>query len=87
MNRSQYITISLVLVLIFIFLKIYQHNSIIKLVYRQQRIDKEKLKARQERNSLLVKFYKMKNQENVRSLARNKLALQSLKPSQVITTT
>ena len=87
MNRSQYLTLAFILVLLFVFFKIYQHNSIVKLIYKKQRLEHTKQQVRKEKNDLLVHLYTLKKQDVIREKAAKELALRALKPSQVITVT
>jgi cell division protein FtsL len=87
MNRSQYLTLAFILTLLFVFFKIYQHNSIVKLIYKKQRLENTKQRMRKEKNDLLVHLYTLKKQDVIREKATKELALQALKPSQVITVT
>ena len=87
MNRSRFFSLSLFIVIIFVFLKIYQHNQIVTLVYKKQRIEKIKAEAIKKRNLLLVQLSHRKNQHDVRKKATNVLGMRPLKPSQVVTLT
>jgi len=86
MNRSRFVTISFFLLILFIFLKIYQHNKIVKLIYEKQKTERMKAKLKKKKNSLLVKLYQLKDQQRVREQAQA-LGMRSLKPSQIVTVT
>ena len=86
MNRSRFVTWLLVLFVVFVFLKIYQHNGIVKLAYKKQKIERMKGKLEKKRNSFLVELYKLKNQKRIVEKARS-LGMVPLKPSQIITLT
>ena len=85
MKRSHYITLSLFIAILFLFFKIYQHNSIVKLVYEKQRLERMKEGLRKDKNKLLVQLYTIKNQEKVREEAREKFSFCALKPDQIVT--
>jgi cell division protein FtsL len=87
MNRSRFLTVSLVLIILFLFLKIYQHNKIFNLMREKQRIVRMKESLRKEKNCLLVELYKLKDQQLVCSRAKKELGMESLKPSQILTIT
>ena len=72
------------LLILFIFLKIYQHNRIVTLTYQKQKIERMKGKLKKKKNSLLVALYKLKDQQQVREKAY-KLGMRPLQPSQVVT--
>jgi len=77
---------SFLLLVFFIFLKIYQHNRIVTTVYKKQKIERIKGKLKKKKNSLLVTLYKLKGQQRVREKAYE-LGMRSLKPSQIMTVT
>jgi len=83
MNRSRFGTISLILVIFFLFIKIYQHNKIVKLLYKKQRIERAKAKLKKKKNNLLVELYKLKDPRAVKkqALARG---MRELRPSQLV---
>jgi hypothetical protein len=87
MNRSQYLVLISCLVFFFLFVKIYQHNAVVKLMYQKQRIENQKAQLTQRKNDLMVKLYSLKNQHHVRALADKNLSLLPLKPDQIITIT
>ena len=87
MNRSRFFTISFVLAVVFLFLKVYQHNKIFSVIREKQRVERVKEKLRKKRNKLLVELYKMKDQKLVYARAYNELGLVQMKPSQIVTLT
>lgn len=87
MNRSRFLSLFLTLVVGFLFVKIYQHNKIVKLIYEKQRVEKLREKSIKEKNRLLVELYKLKNPSVVRKRASELLGMVDLKPSQLITVT
>ena len=87
MNRSRFLTVSLVLLIFFLFLKIYQHNKIFNLMREKQRVSRTKESLRKEKNRLLVELYKLKDQQLVCSRAQKELGMEPLKPSQILTMT
>jgi hypothetical protein len=87
MSRARFFTILFLLNLTFIFIKIYQHNLIIKLNYEKQRVENIKHELKREKNDFRVKFFTLRNQEEVARLAQEKLGMQPLKLSQIITFT
>ena len=87
MNRSRFFTVSFILIVSFLFLKIYQHNRIFNLMREKQRIERTKEKLRKKKNNLLVELFQLKDQKVVCQRAREELGMQALKPSQVFTVT
>ena len=61
MTRKKYFVMIFMILLSFIFIKIYQHNLLIKLNYEKQRFDKKNNKLRKKKNELLVQYFKLKN--------------------------
>ncbi len=53
-----------------VFLRIYQHNQLIKLSYQGQRLDRVYATLEKERNELLVKRYEQQSPARVMQLAR-----------------
>lgn len=84
MNRSRFLTLSLSLAIIFLFGKIYQHNKIVKLMYKKQKIQRQKEKLEKKKNNLLVELYKLKDQTLVRKRAQEELGMEQLKPKQIV---
>jgi len=87
MSRKKFFTILLGIVLTFIFIKIYQHNMIIQLNYKKQRLAKKKQNLKRKKEHLAVTLFKLKNYEKIDAIARKKLGMRPLRPSQVITVT
>lgn len=85
MNRSRFLTISFILLVFFLFLKIYQHNRIFSVIREKQRVERTKKKLEKKKNHLLVELYKMKDQKLVSSRAEKELGLVHLKPNQIVT--
>jgi len=84
MNRSQFLTTSFCLLILFLFLKIYQHNKMVTVLYKKQRITYAKEKLIKKRNNLLVTLYQLQDQQVVRRRAREELGMLPLKPSQIV---
>lgn len=85
MNRSRFLTLSLILTTVFLFFKIYHHNKIVTLMYTKQRIERMQEKLHKKKDNLLVDLYKAKDQRLIREKAREQLGMRSLKPSQIVT--
>ena len=86
MNRSRFVTFSFLVLVLFIFLKIYQHNRIVSLLYEKQKIERMKGVLKKKKNALLVTLYRLKDQQRVREQAYAR-GMRPLKPSQVVTVT
>jgi hypothetical protein len=87
MIKLKFLTILFLVSISFIFLKIYQHNLLIKLSYEKQRVESEKNELKKKKSELLVKYFELSNQLVVKNMAQEKLGLQPLKLSQIITFT
>ncbi len=87
MTRPKFLSIIFLLVISFIFLKIYQHNLLIKLSYEKQRFVLKKEELKQKKNLLLVDFYKLKDFKRIKNIASQELGLQELTLSQIKTFT
>ena len=87
MNKSKFLSIFLALNVFFIFLKIYQHNSLIKLNYKKQRFEKIKATLKKDKNELIVQLSNIKDQQNVMQNITQKFGMQNLQLSQIITNT
>jgi len=70
-----------------IFVKIYQHNQIVKLNYEKQRLSQKKHSLMKDRDELFSKLCLLKDYSRVESVACNKLKMQQLQFSSVITLT
>ena len=84
MNRSRFLTTSFMLAILFLFVKIYQHNKVVKVLYQKQRVARAYEELEKKKNGLLVEFYKLKDFKIVRSRAEKQLGMKQLKPSQIV---
>ncbi|MBD3232060.1 hypothetical protein GF322_05400 [Candidatus Dependentiae bacterium] len=87
MIKIRFLTILFTLNIVFIFIKIYQHNLLIRLTYEKQRIEKHKNDLKKQKNDLRIKYLTIIDQEKIYNLAKDKLGMQSLKLSQITTCT
>ncbi len=87
MNRTKFLTIIFLVIICFIFVKIYQHNLLIKLDYKKQRIENKKNKLKRKKNELLVKYFELKNQHRVKAFVQEELGMKPISLSQIITFT
>ncbi|MCK4650667.1 cell division protein FtsL [Candidatus Babeliales bacterium] len=85
MTRRKFFATLFITTLIFIFIKIYQHNLLIKLSYQKQRSENKKNLLKRHKNKLLVKLSKLKNYGKIKKMAQEKFGMVALKPSQIIT--
>ena len=83
MTRKRFLTILFLITISLIFLKIYQHNLLIRLNYEKQRIENKKNELKRKKNELLVEYFKLKNQHRVKKLAQENLGLKPIKLSQI----
>jgi hypothetical protein len=70
-----------------VFVKIYQHNLIIKLNYERQRLELKKGQLKKKKNDLFCQLCFLKNPKNVTNFAQETLLMDRLKFSQVMTFT
>ena len=70
-----------------IFIKIYQHNKIIKLNYEKQRLEIKKNGIKKEYNVVTAKLCELKDILCVKKNAQEKWGMEKLKFSQVLTFT
>lgn len=87
MVKMKFLSIFFLVVVFFIFFRIYQHNLLIRLNYEKQRVESEKDELKKKKNELLVKYFEIKDQHRVKTVAQEKLGMQPLKLSQIITFT
>lgn len=87
MVKIKFLSILFLVIVFFVFFKIYQHNLLIRLNYEKQRVENEKNELKKKKNELLVKYFEFKNQHRVKTVAQEKLGMQPLKLSQIITFT
>lgn len=74
-------------VLCMVFIKIYQHNLIIRLSYERQRLELKKSQLKKQKSDLLRLLCFLKDPRNVTSFAKESLAMDKLKFSQAMTFT
>jgi len=70
-----------------IFIKIYQHNQIIKLSYEKQRLENKMGKLKRESNELLAVLSMLQEPGKTKKFAQEKMGMQWLSLSQVVTVT
>lgn len=73
--------------ILFIFIKIYQHNQIIRLNYEKQRLEMKKNDFKKEYNNLTAELCNLKDVVNVKKNVQEKYGMEKLKFSQVLTFT
>jgi cell division protein FtsL len=76
-----------VFALCLIFIKIYQHNQIIKLNYEKQRLELNKNDLNRSCSDLKVELCRLKNTEHIRKIAQESWGMEKLKFAQVTTFT
>jgi len=69
------------------FIKIYQHNQIIKLNYEKQRLDNKLSKLNRDCNELLAVVSIQQEPRKVKKIAEEKMGMKWLSLSQVVTVT
>ncbi len=87
MTRKNFFSLLFLLCTFFVFIKIYQHNLLIKLIYEKQRLERKKEILKQKKNHMLAKLYTLRDFKRVKKIAEKKLGLKELKLSQIITMT
>lgn len=87
MSKFNFLFLFVLINLFCIFVKIYQQNSFIKLIYQKQRIDLVKNNLKKEKNDLFVQISQIKDQEKIFNTATKDLEMKPLSMSQVITNT
>ncbi len=87
MTRSSFFSGLFFICLFFVFIKIYQHNLLIKLNYEKQRLEKKNLKLKRKKNMLLVELFKLKDFKRIKNIAEEKFDFHELKLSQIKTFT
>ena len=70
-----------------IFIKIYQHNQIIKLNYEKQRLENKLCKLNRDCNELLAVVSVQQEPGKIKKIAQEKMGMQWLSLSQVVTVT
>lgn len=70
-----------------VFIKIYQHNQIIKLNYKKQRLELKKNDLNRSCSNLKVELCRLKNAEYIKKIVHEKWGMEKLKFAQVITFT
>jgi hypothetical protein len=87
MNITKLIVTPFFLLLGFIFLNIYQHNNIISMVYKKQRIDRQKELYLRSKNNLFADLYRIASQARSKKKSANDLGMKPLKIEQISTVT
>lgn len=83
MSRSAFWSIFLCLNLIFVFLKIYQHNLFVNALYEKQKLVSKENHLNLKINQLKSELFALRNHRVILASAKNKLNMQPLKVSSV----
>ena len=70
-----------------VFVKIYQHNQVVRITYEKQRLERKKQDLVKEKNELLIRHAFLKDYKKVKQYAQDVLKMRKLLLSQVITLT
>ena len=87
MTRKKFFSLLFLLCTSFVFVKIYQHNLLIKLIYEKQRLERKKDTLKQNKNHMLAKLYTLRDFKRIKRIAKENFGLKELKLSQIITMT
>ena len=87
MTKSKFFTILFAISIIFVFIKIYQHNQVVKLSYEKQRLENKTINLKKKKDQLLIELYTLKDPQKVKQIAQEKFGMQPLKLSQILTLT
>ncbi|HBS47889.1 TPA: hypothetical protein DEO28_00985 [Candidatus Dependentiae bacterium] len=71
MNRKSFFLVFIGLNVFLVFFKIYQHNLIVKILYKKQKIEREVDLLTNEKNNLLVRYNKLRDPKVVYEKAKN----------------
>ena len=85
MLKPRLSTITISFIALFVFAKIYQHNKMVTLLYKKQRLVNQKDTYVKTKNDLLVQLYSLKKPECVKQVAQEQLGLKPLELSHIIT--
>lgn len=83
LNYFSLTKILIVLVVSFVFIKIYQHNLVIKLNYERQRLENKKTQREKERNELSVQLLSLLEPGKLVVKAKEAWGMNAIKISQV----
>jgi|SaaInlLV_10m_DNA_2_1039722.scaffolds.fasta_scaffold00054_15 hypothetical protein len=87
MDKTRFLALSFFFSLLFLFSKIYQHNKIVKLLYKQQRIENKQEKLKKKNNLLLTHLHTIQNKNNVKSKLQKEFGMEKIKFSQIVSFT
>lgn len=71
------------LLVVFVFGKIYQHNLLIKLNYERQRFEKKKMQREKEKNELTIKLLSLLEPERVLAKAKDEWGMRPMTVRQI----
>ena len=83
MNRKIFFYLIFLFSVFFVFLKIYQHNLLIKLNYEKQHLDRIAEDLKKEKNLKLAQLYQLKDFKKVKDIAQKDLFLIDLSLLQI----
>lgn len=75
--------ILVVLVICFVFIKIYQHNLVIKLNYEKQRLEKKEALLEKQKNDLCVEYLTLREPEQLIIYAKSEWGMKAVDPAKV----
>ena len=85
--KFRFLKILLFIGVVVIFIKIYQHNRVVKINYEKQRLERKLDELVKEKNELMVEYSLLRNYKKVKEDVLQDLNMQKISLSKVITFT
>ncbi|GEM_PF-1262378 len=87
MKKGKFIKFFASIILVGAFVTVYQHNQIIKIMYKKRRLELQKERLLKQKIELQVRLCELHDYTQTRSNASHKLGMTTLALSQVVTVT
>lgn len=83
MKKNSFITFFITVHIMFIFLQVYKHTLFIKNSYHHQQCEKTLTALAERKQSLTQELYALKDRDNIKQYAQNKLKMRPYNLNQV----
>ena len=83
MKKNTFITFFITAHIVLIFLQVHKHTLFIKTSYNQQQCEKKLTKLQEKKQTLTQELYALKDRENIKKFAHDKLNMRAYALNQV----
>ncbi|MFH1831371.1 MAG: hypothetical protein ABH827_01070 [bacterium] len=85
--KYKFLKMAFVILVLSVFVKIYQHNCLIRMSYKKQRLQQKELEYLKRKSELLTQLYQASDKDGVKKWAGVNHGMSALSFSQIISVT